>query len=100
MATFEEVTRQFGLAFHDHRAAEIRYTQLLRYLNRTNGLEPLNPLFQDYLDELEAEVERTRRIYDEKFDALVEAIRKGRDTAQRQSPRTETRLLGRVVRKK
>ena len=80
---FEEVTRQFGLAFHDHLAAETSYTQLLRYLNRTNGLEPLNSSFQEYLDELEAEVERTRRIYEEKFDDLVEAIRKRRDSSHR-----------------
>ena len=82
-STFEEVTRQFGEAFHDHLAAETRYIQLLRYLSRTNGLEPLNSSFQEYLDELEAEVERTRRIYEEKFDDLVEAIRKRRSPSQR-----------------
>jgi ferritin-like metal-binding protein YciE len=74
-AAFEEVTQQFGMAFRDHSEAEAKYTRLLRYLQRTNGLEPLNAAFQQYLDELEAEVERTRGIYEERLNDLIEAIR-------------------------
>ena len=80
---YEEVTREFGLAFHNHRAAESKYTQLLRYLNRTNGLEPVNSSFMAYLEELEVEVERTRGIYEERFNELVETIRRGRKTSDR-----------------
>jgi hypothetical protein len=79
---FEEVTHEFGLAFHNHLAAESRYTQLLRYLGRTNGLEPLDSSYQEYLNELEAEMERTREVYEEKFNDLVEAIRKGRKSSR------------------
>ena len=72
---FDEVTHQFGVAFRDHSEAESRYTRLLRYLQRTNGLEPLNASFEQYLHELEAEVERTREVYEEKLKDLVDAIR-------------------------
>ena len=81
-AAYDEVRHQFGLAFHDHLAAESKYTQLLRYLNRTNGLDPVNSSFQGYLDELEAEVEKTREVYEEKFNDLVEMIRRDRRTAR------------------
>jgi hypothetical protein len=80
---YEEVTREFGLAFHNHRAAESKYTQLLRYLTRTNGLEPVNSSFEAYLAELEAEVEETRAIYEEKFNELVNVIRKERNAPDR-----------------
>ena len=80
---YEEVTREFGLAFHNHRAAESKYTQLLRDLSRTNGLEPVNSSFEAYLAELEAEVEETRAIYEEKFNELVNVIRKERNAPDR-----------------
>jgi hypothetical protein len=80
---FEEVRQQFGQAFQDHLAAESKYTQLLRYLGRTNGLDPLDSSYQEYLSELEAEMERTREIYEEKFSDLVEAIRESRKSSHR-----------------
>lgn len=80
---FEEITRQFGVAFRDHSDAESRYTRLLRYLQRTNGLEPLNASFEQYLEELETDVERTRGLYEERLNELIEAIRKRRDRSLR-----------------
>jgi len=43
----------------------------------------VNSSFMAYLEELEVEVERTRGIYEERFNELVETIRRGRKTSDR-----------------
>ena len=75
---FEEVSRKFTVAFHAHRHAELKFTRMLQYLGRTNGLDPVDESFRSYLDELEQAVEDTLEVYEEKLDELVEAMKERR----------------------
>ena len=76
--SFEEVRRQFTWALEAHSQAELKFTQMLRYLGRTHALDPVDESFREYLLELEQDVDSTLAVYEEKLRDLVEAIRQRR----------------------